>query len=255
MSIETGTKINNLLSMMRPYGLLFSGWLNTCGYSDQLQKRYRDTGWLSALSKGVMYRTGAKLSAYQSLSAYNEQLNIKSRVAAMSALEYAGYNHYVPMGKPALMVALPYRTKRPAWMNRDIFDMTFETFTTKVFSHIEVNAVSDDEHMYVSSPEQAFLECLLLAPEYYDYTDLYYVMEQLTTLRSDVLQRILEGVNNYRVKRIFMYMAEKAEHYWFQGLNLDRIDLGSSKLQLVKNGVYNAKYKMTIPKELESYEG
>jgi hypothetical protein len=50
-------------------------------------------------------------------------------------------------------------------------------------------------------------------------------------------------------------MAEKAEHFWFNELKPERIELGTSKLQLVKNGVYNTKYKITIPKELESYEG
>jgi hypothetical protein len=255
MSIESGTKINYLLSTMRPSGLLFSGWLKSCGYSDQLQKRYRDTGWLSALSKGVMYRAGADLSAYQSLSSYNEQLDVKARIAAMSALEYAGYNHYVPMGKPVLMVALPFGVKQPIWMESDAFDMSFKTFTTQTFSCTEVSSVKGDAHLYVSSPEQAFLECLLLVPKFYNYQDLYYIMEQLTTLRSDVLQRLLEGTDNYRIKRVFLYMAEKAEHYWFHELNIDKIDLGSSKLQLVKNGIYNAKYQITIPKELELYEG
>jgi hypothetical protein len=80
-------------------------------------------------------------------------------------------------------------------------------------------------------------------------------MEQLTTIRSDVLQRLLEGTDNYRVKRMFMYMAEKAGHYWFQKLNVDRIKLGSSKMQLARNGVFNTKYKITIPKELDAYEG
>jgi hypothetical protein len=240
---------------MHPSGLLFSGWLKTRGYSDQLQKRYRDTGWLTSLSKGVMYRTGANLSALQSLSSYNEQLNIKSRVAAMSALEYVGYNHYVPMGKPSLMVFLPSDVKRQIWMNSDKFDMTFKTFTTETFSHIETSKISEYPSIYVSSPEQAFLECLLLAPKFYNYMDLYYIMEQLTTIRSDVLQRLLEGTDNYRVKRMFMYMAEKAGHYWFQKLNVDRIKLGSSKMQLARNGVFNTKYKITIPKELDAYEG
>ncbi len=255
MSIEYGTKINRLLSNMRPSGLLFSSWLKSRGYSDQLQKRYRDTGWLSSLSKGVMYRSGADLSAFQSLSSYNEQHNGKSHIAAMSALEYFGYNHYVPMGKPVLIVALPFGVKRPIWMNSDVFDMSFKTFTTQTFSYTEVNSAKEDAYLYVSSPEQAFLECLLLAPKFYNYMDLYYIMEQLTTLRSDVLQRLLEGANSYRVKRVFMYMAEKAGHLWYHELNKDKIDFGTSKSQLVKNGVYNTKYLITIPKELELYEG
>ena len=35
-------------------------------------------------------------------------------------------------------------------------------------------------------------------------------------------------------------MAEKAGHYWFRELCLEKITLGTSKLQLVPDGVYNA---------------
>ena len=85
--------------------------------------------------------------------------------------------------------------------------------------------------------------------------DLYYVMEQLTTLRPDVVQHLLETMNNNRAKRMFLYMAEKAGHYWFEELHPERIDVGKGKIQVVANGTFNSKYNMTIPKELEEYEG
>ena len=106
----------------------------------------------------------------------------------------------------------------------------------------------------VSSPEQAFMECLLLAPEQYNYMDLYYIMEQLTSLRADVVQTLLEHIKNQRIKRVFLYMAEKAGHYWSDMLNIDRINLGTSKQQLVESGIYIKKYRITIPKELNEYE-
>ena len=52
-----------------------------------------------------MCRTGARLNAYDAIASYNKQMGGTLRVAAMSALEYTGFNHYVPMGKPVLMVA------------------------------------------------------------------------------------------------------------------------------------------------------
>ena len=111
-----------------------------------------------------------------------------------------------------------------------------------------------DWNLLISTPEQAFMECLLLSPRQYNYMDLYYVMEQLTTLRSEVVQSVLETTKNYKMKRLFLYMAEKANHYWFEELDLSKINLGTTKLQLVKSGVYLSKYKMTIPKELNDYE-
>lgn len=256
MGIAIGTKINRLLLNADSSGLLFSQWMKSQGYSEQLQKKYRDSGWLTSLSQGVMFRTGSKLSAFSALASCNLQTGTKHRIAAHSALEYAGFNHYVPMGKPVLAVALSPARRRPLWMKDELFDMTFRTFHTEVFPQPEAAVVkSQTGVLYVSTPEQAFLECLLLAPKYYSYMDLYYMMEQLTTLRSEVVQHLLETTRNHSVKRMFLYMAEKAGHYWVEDLSLERIELGTSKLQLVPAGTYNAKYKITVPQALDSYEG
>lgn len=51
MSIIYGTKINQLLANTSPTGLLFADWMKKEGYSGQLQKRYRDSGWLTAMCK------------------------------------------------------------------------------------------------------------------------------------------------------------------------------------------------------------
>ena len=250
------SKLNHLLMNMNPQGLVFSSWLKRQGYSDQLQKQYRDSGWLTMLSPGVMYRTGSTLSAYSALATYNYQTGSQNRIAAHSALEYAGFNHYVPMGKPRLAVAMTSTKRRPKWMNDEMFDVAFRPFYTDAYPTPEV-ILKEDSHglLYVSSPEQAFLECLLLAKKYYDYMDLYYIMEQLTTLRSDVVQRLLETTKSFSAKRMFLYMAEKAQHYWLDELDLNRIDLGSSKIQLVAGGTYCSKYKITIPQTLAEYEG
>ncbi len=66
--------------------------------------------------------------------------------------------------------------------NKNVFTDTFpEPQVTTI--------VKDGVDLPVSTPEQAFLECLLLAPQQYSYMDLYYIMEQLTTLRPEMLQR------------------------------------------------------------------
>lgn len=237
-------------------GVVFSDWLRREGYSPQLQKRYRDSGWLAPLGKGVMCRPQSHLSAYSALASYNKQMGKMVRISAHSALEYMGFNHYVPMGKPTLAVAIPTKDSEPLWMKEDCFDMDFRPFSTNAFPTIEVKEVDFDKGtLFVSSPELAIMECMHLATKRYSYMDLYYIMEQLTTLRSDIVQRLLETAQSLRVKRLFLYMAEKADHYWREDLDLGRVVLGSSKMKLVENGVYIPKYKITVNKELESYEG
>jgi hypothetical protein len=106
----------------------------------------------------------------------------------------------------------------------------------------------------VSTPERAFMECLLLAPKFYNYLDLYMLMEQLTGLRPSVVQQLLEQVTSYRVKRMFIYMAERANHTWWEDVDISHIDMGSSKIYYNPTGKYIGKYKITIPIELYDYE-
>ena len=255
MSIEKVNKLNHLLMNGNPGGLYFSAWLKENGYSDQLIKRYRDSGWLTALTKGVMFRTGDKLSSFSVLDSYNEQMKKSFHIAAHSALELSGFNHYVPMGKPLLMIGHPKQESIPDWMLDEGFDRTMKFFSTETFSKPQLASFNSDySNLLASVPEQAFFECLLLAPKQYSYMDLYYIMEQLTTLRPSVLQLLLKTTDNLKVKRMFLYMAEKAGHYWFDSLNLDKLNLGTGKHKLVESGVYVSKYKITIPKDLYDYE-
>lgn len=106
----------------------------------------------------------------------------------------------------------------------------------------------------VSTPERAFMEALYLSPTYYSLMDIYYVMEMLTTLRPKMIQQLLESCSSVKVKRPFLYMAEKANHQWFRALKISEIDLGDGKRSLSKGGVYDSKYRITIPVELKDYE-
>lgn len=254
MTLSNITKINRLVSSKYSRGVFFSEWLVKNGYSNQLIADYRKNGWLETVCRGVMKRPGTELSALLVIGCYNEQVSQSIRVAAHSALELAGYNHYVPMGKPVLMVA-QHDKKMCMWTKFDGYDATIKLFSSNMFlSDNLVEYEREGIKISVSSPEQAFMECLLLAPSQYSYMDLYYIMEQMTSLRAEVVQHLLKSCRNIRVKRLFLYMAEKAGHYWFDMLDLSKVELGSGKLHLSDNGTYIAKYKISIPKELQEYE-
>jgi len=255
MSIENTNKINRLLQDYYPGKLYFSSNLKQLGYSDQLLQQYRSSGWLQSLSKGVMYRSGDKLLSFPALACFNRQTENKIHIAAHSALELKGFNHYIPIGKPVLMIGYPKRQTIPGWMKENSFDRTLKFFTTETFTNPQLSITQiDGLNLLVSTPEQAFLECLLLSPKHYALMDLYYIMEQLTTIRSEIVQILLETTNSLKVKRLFLFMAEKAGHYWFSLLDISKIELGAAKHQLVKNGVYVSKYKITVPQELYDYE-
>lgn len=254
MSVSAPSKINQLLAEALPGGLLFASWLRKEGYSSQLLKRYRDSGWLESLSRGVMYRSNDNLSALTAVYCYNRQTGKNARVGAHSALELLGFSHYGPMGKPRLMVAFESGNVDD-WVKSEKYDMTIVPFHTGIFKK-PAGQIFDRNGcpIIISTPEQAFLECLHLVPVHYNYMDLYYIMEQLTSLDPEKVQKALENTSSQRVKRMFLYMAEKAGHYWYDMLDMGKSGLTTSKLQLVDNGVYISRYRITVPKELSDYE-
>ena len=101
----------------------------------------------------------------------------------------------------------------------------------------------------ISSPERAALEMLYYVPSKQEYDEASKIMESLLSLRPEIVEELLERCNSVKVKRLFLYIAEKHKLPWFTKLNLDRVDLGSGKRVIVENGVLDKKYKITVPAE------
>jgi hypothetical protein len=72
-------------------------------------------------------------------------------------------------------------------------------------------------------------------------------MENLVTLRPDIVQWLLTACRSVKVKRLFLYMAERHEHTWLSKLDISKVDLGKGKRMIVPNGRFNAKYQITVP--------
>ena len=134
--------------------------------------------------------------------------------------------------------------------------MTVKYFTTSVFgSDTGLEAYDyNGTQLLISSPERAFMECLLLSPEQFSLLDSYYVMEMMTTLRPALIQQLLGACSSIKVKRLFLYMAEKAGHSWFRALDLGKIDLGRGVRNISATGRFISKYQMIVPSELADYE-
>ena len=94
------------------------------------------------------------------------------------------------------------------------------------------------------------MECLYLAPKLQPLLEVFELMEGLNNLRPAAVQTLLEGCTSVKVKRLFLYMVNKADHEWLKFVNLDKVDLGSGKRSIVSDGVYVSKYQITVPREL-----
>src|SRR4030042_2554541 len=75
------------------------------------------------------------------------------------------------------------------------------------------------------------------------------IMESLVPLRPEIVQKLLEICRFVKVKRLFMYMAEKHRHPWVEKLDLSRIDFGRGKRRIVSGGALAPKYQTKVPRE------
>ncbi|WP_246668279.1 type IV toxin-antitoxin system AbiEi family antitoxin domain-containing protein [Bradyrhizobium elkanii] len=65
-------------------------------------------------------------------------------------------------------------------------------------------------------------------------------MEPVRTLSPKRVQAVLEACRSVKVKRLFLWFAERHAHPWFGRLDLKRIDLGRGKRQIVVGGGWTA---------------
>lgn len=250
-----GTKINNLRQHSSNNGILLTSWLEKIGFSRSEISNYVESGWLERITTGVYKFAGDRPSLLGILGSYGCQANLKYHIGAESALELKGFSHYVSMGKPQAVVYAPIRPSLPKWIGNVDLDMQLVSVSTKIFGEYGIEQMDyQGLSIMVSSPERAIMECISLAPKHYNLTDVFYIFEMLTSLRASMVQQLLESCTSVKVKRLFLYMAEKSRHRWFAKLDISRINLGSGTRSFEKGGVKNAKYDIVIPKELAEYE-
>ncbi len=256
MSTVESSKINHLLATQPKGTVLLSSWLTENGYSPELQKRYRKSNWLTSIGTGAMIRTGDQVDYLGAIYALQKQAGLSIHPGAKNALLLQGKGHYLEMGLGRVNLFGGKGETLPAWFKHNKWDVEIDYHVTSFLpgsyglTKYETNNFSID----ISGPVRAMMECLYLAPSKFDLIESYQLMEGLNALRPDQVQLLLESCNSIKVKRLFLYMAEKAGHHWFSKINTNTIDLGSGKRSIAKNGVYISKYKITVPKELETNE-
>ncbi|MDP1843489.1 MAG: type IV toxin-antitoxin system AbiEi family antitoxin [Sediminibacterium sp.] len=252
MLTENRTKINQLLANVPQGVVLQSSWLLKEGYSLDLQKYYRNSGWLKALGNGAMFRSNNQPGYKGGVYALQKQSGLSIHPGGRSALALQGKAHYIELNTTQIWLFGGEKEKLPTWFRKHKWDQQIQykssSFLPKELGLTEFSLAGFS--IKVASPARAIMECLYLSPENFNLVECYELMENLNDLRPTLVQELLEACTSIKVKRLFLFMAEKLNHSWFKHLNLSKVDLGKGKRSLVKEGIYIPKYQITVPKTL-----
>ncbi|MGB0879466.1 MAG: type IV toxin-antitoxin system AbiEi family antitoxin [Polaribacter sp.] len=254
--MEKEQKINKLLKS-QPSGVVYlTSWLTENGFSTQLLNRYKKSNWLYSIGTGAWMRDGEKPTYQGAIYALQRQSKVSIHLGGKTALALLGKVHYLELNKQQIVLFGGNNEKLPTWFSSYDWGLKVNYYSTS-FLPEEVGLQSSKESVFnqqVSNPVRALMECLYLSPKKQELIECYEIMEGLNNLRPKQVQDLLEQCNSIKVKRLFLYMAEKSGHNWFKYINLKNIDMGKGKRSLVKNGVYISKYGITVSKALADYE-
>ena len=285
MARESESKLNRLQHLLPERLLVTASWLEARGYSSQLRSQYVAADWLEQPVRGVYRRPGLQLNWDDVVASLQGLVGIPAFVGGRSALEIEGYAHYIsPDGLRE--VHLYTREQLPGWLfkldlgvrfvghNVDRLFPGLPVPTPRQLDFINTASVPDDVEtdmlqasglqeltldsdawpVWGSTPERAVLELLDGVPHRETFEQADKFMEALHTLRPTLVQHLLEQCRSIKVKRIFLWLAERHEFAWLRKLDLERVDLGSGKRVLVKGGRLDPKYQITVPSELAGVE-
>lgn len=275
----------NWLQLHLPEGLLVdAAWLQRHGYSSPLRVKYTSHRWLEQVARGVYRRPSADktdiLRWQYAIISLQMLLDSSFAVGGRTALELQGFAHYLSAN--TRQVHLYGTEKPPGWASKLKLDAPLIFHNAERLFPLLAPVAQKDNHaaagvagqgvgtetaraglirqtwghwewpLILSSPERAILELLDEVPNAETFHQADMLMEGLRNLSPRRLQTLLVECRSVKVKRLFLWFAERHNQPWLKGLDREAIDLGKGKRMLVRGGKLDPKYNITVPENIDA---
>ena len=267
-----------------PSGLLApASWLDEHGYYRQLLSHYVRSGWLESPAHGVYRRPGVPLKWQHVVASLTLTSAQPLHIGGATALQHAGFGHYArmsgaetirlygPMRLPAWVRALPVPEKflmRPdaafgslpvprVWVSRegarDAKGLLMDDAALAQSGLRITRWGESDWPLVYATDERAILEMLGDVPGSESVYEAHVMLQGMVNLRPDAMSMLLRRCASIKAKRLFLALASRHRHAWFDKLDLDGVGLGSGKRALFAKGKLDVKYHITLPADLDDY--
>lgn len=251
MGLDSDRKLNHLIKTWKNNTIKTAGTLKKAGYSYQLLDKYKKSNWLSSEGKGAYSKIGEIVKWPGAVYSLQNDLKLPIRPGGKTALEMAGYGHYIRTENQTIQLFGIEKKQLPQWFQNRIEKDNILIRNTGFLVNVNKIPLSKKEYgdffINISAPELAYLEMLSTVPEKTSFTESINIAESLTMLRSTILQELLESCKSIKVNRLALYIAEYHQHDWFYKLNREKILLGKGKRVIQQRGQLDKKYNITIP--------
>lgn len=245
-------KLKPLLDTWQPQMVATSEWLGARGITPQDVRNYVGSKWLVSLGRGAFKRPSETVTWQGALYSIQKQLGLPVHIGALTALEMTGHQHYLRLGGSKVYLFSEPNAVLPKWF-RAHWGAEVRHVRTKLFpAQMAITTKESPEGLPLicSSPERAILETLHLAPKDFDLVEVALIIEGMVNLRPKVMQELLQVCASIKVKRLFLYLAERAGLSLVQHLDTSQFDLGTGKRAISESGRLTSRYGLLLPEEL-----
>lgn len=253
MSVVRAEKIRSLLNQWEAHTVATAPRLRALGISSQDVQKYVANRWLESIGHGAFKRPSETVTWQGALYSVQTQLGLSIHVAALTALDLLGHSHYQRLGDAPVYLFSPPHISLPAWFKKQSWSGRIRHTQSKFLpADLGLSERRTDEGftLRIASPERALLEMLHLAPHQADLIEVSQIAEGMLTLRPSLMQSLLEACGSVKVKRLFLYLAERNNLPVMAHLDVTKFDLGTGDRSLTKAGGYVPKYQLLLPREL-----
>lgn len=246
-------KLCSLLSAW-PSGVVgVQPWLQEKQIYRQLSNHYAANGWLKKIGSGAYIRAGENVTWQGGVYALQQGLNLSVHVGGLSALELLGSSHFIPMGNSKQLYIYAHASDVPRHLPKwflSLDQVTTGYTQTQLFSSNVglIDFSCGNFSIQISSPERAIFEVLSLVPNKTTFEHACLLMQYQHSLRSEVVQRLLEECNSQILKRLFLHLARKFNLDCIQRLNLKNVDLGRGPRHVGQAEVFDQELNLYVPK-------
>ena len=225
-------------------------WFKSHGISPPSIQQCLKNKLIKKLGGGAYIKAKDKLNWQAGIFTAQKELQRPLHVAGQTALEMQGLGHFAKMGKKApVHIVKREKVRTPIWLTRNNWGVEFYFKTSSLFpSDLGLMKYNRSKfHFILSSRERAIMEMIndLDLKDSFETLERYF--EGFLNLRDSLVQKLLEKCSSIKVKRVFLYMADKLELPIMKHLHIRRIQLGRGKRVVSKNGKLDKTYNITVP--------
>ncbi len=244
-------KIKKLFKVWPLHTVAKARWLKQFGFTHKDILGYEASGWIESITHGVYKRAQDTLSWKGVIFGLQQNEPGCFHVGGRTAIDIQGGAHYIRYGHDKVLVYTHKKVSLPKWITTHGWDCEFVLVHARSLppdlgcEEFEVG----DFSIMASSRERAMLELTEGIGKFVTFQECDLIMQNLLTLRPELVQSLLENSSSVKAKRVFLFLAHRNQHSWYERLDLNKINLGKGTRQIVKDGLYDAQFKITYPKE------